>query len=317
MKSERNNLINNIYPSADHFLSKDFHTFSFSKSHQAALRVRPGSKIHIETWDCYMGAISRSNPTQKIDNSKINGATGPIFVEGAQPGDMLKVKILDIKVNEVGLARIFPDEGQLSHLISEPYANFFSIDGYTIHMNDRVQLPLRPMLGVIGVAPAEETIATMPAGKHGGNLDNNENAVGATIYLPVKHEGALLGIGDMHASMGDGEIGGTGIEIGGNVLIEVDVQKGRTSQFPVTETEAAWITHGVANEDITEAMRLATAEASELLISEWGFTPEDAFIFLSVRGDLGIAQNVHPSKGTVIAKMKVPKLPACPKPFRV
>jgi amidase len=115
--------------------------------------------------------------------------------------------------------------------------------------------------------------------------------------------------------MGDGEIGGTGIEIGGNVLIEVDLLKSKTTDFPVTETESSWITHGVANEDITEAMRLATLEAANLLVTQWGFSMEDAFIFLSVRGDLGIAQNVHPSKGTVIAKLKVPKLAACPTPF--
>jgi amidase len=262
-----------------------------------------------------MGALTPENATEHIDDSKINGATGPIFIEGAEPGDSLLVKILDIKPNSLGLARIFPKDGQLSHLISEPYAKFFDVFETHIEMNENVHLPLKPMLGVIGVAPEDGEIATMPAGRHGGNLDNNENAIGATIYLPVKHDGALLGIGDMHASMGDGEIGGTGIEIGGNVLIEVDLLKSKTTDFPVTETESSWITHGVANEDITEAMRLATLEAANLLVTQWGFSMEDAFIFLSVRGDLGIAQNVHPSKGTVIAKLRVPKLAACPTPF--
>ena len=173
------------------------------------------------------------------------------------------------------------------------------------------------MLGVIGVAPASGSILTMPAGKHGGNLDNNMNKIGSIIYLPVKHPGALLGIGDMHASMGDGEICGTGVEIGGDVLIEVDVIKSITTDFPVTETAQSWITHGVAINDIELAMKIACEEAAGLLVNHWGFTYEDAFIFLSVACDLGIAQNVHPCQGTVIAKLSVPKIDACPTPFRI
>ena len=184
-------------------------------------------------------------------------------------------------------------------------------------MNEKVSFPINPMLGVIGVAPATGSILTMPAGKHGGNLDNNMNKIGSTIYLPVKHSGALLGIGDMHASMGDGEICGTGVEIGGDVLIEVNVIKSITTDFPVTETADSWITHGVAVEDIQEAMKLACEEAAGLLVNHWGFTYEDAFIFLSVACDLGIAQNVHPCEGTVIAKVRVPKISACPKPFKI
>ena len=160
-----------------------------------------------------MGAITGpENSTVKIDDSRINGATGPIFIKGAMPGDTLSVSIIDIKPNNSGVARIFPGEGQLSNLIETPYAQFFEINQGQIRMNDRVNFPLNPMIGVIGVAPEFGEIPTMPAGKHGGNLDNNLNGIGATVHLPVKHEGALLAIGDMHASMGDGEICGTGIE---------------------------------------------------------------------------------------------------------
>ena len=186
-----------------------------------------------------------------------------------------------------------------------------------VTMNEKVNFPAVPMLGVIGVAPESGEIATMPAGKHGGNLDNNMNRKGSIVHLPVKHKGALLGMGDMHASMGDGEICGTGVEIAGDVLIKVDVIKGITTDFPVTETADSWITHGVAVEDLTLALKLACEEAAGLLVNHWGFTYEDAFIFLSVAGDLGIAQSVHPSSGTVIAKMRVPKIAACPKPFKI
>jgi amidase len=126
----------------------------------------------------------------------------------------------------------------------------------------------------------------------------------------------MLAIGDMHASMGDGEISGTGVEIDGNVLIRVDVLKGAQTRFPVTELADSWVTHGVTDNDLTEAIRIAVEEAARLLVDQWGFTMEDAFIFLSVAGDVGIAQACHPCPGSVIARCRVPKIDACHLPFK-
>jgi amidase len=202
-------------------------------------------------------------------------------------------------------------------LIEKPFAQFFDVKDGIVTMNERVSFPASPMLGVIGVAPEAGEIPTMPAGRHGGNLDNNKNTIGSTIHLPVKHAGALLAIGDMHAAMGDGEICGTGIEIAGDVLLSTALIKGKGTSYPVTQTASSWITHGVSTvEDLYGAMRIACEEAAGLLVSEWGFTIEEAFIFLSVQGNLGIAQAVHPAQGTVIAKMEIPKISACPKPFK-
>ena len=303
---------------AKHYLSRDHHTFSFSASHPPALRVFPGELVHVQTWDCYKGAITTpENALLPIPDSEINPATGPIFVESAEPGDTLAVTIHHIQPGPRGVARTYPGNGQLQHLIKSAYARFFDVIDGTVTMNEKVSFPSSPMLGVIGVAPETGEILTMPAGKHGGNLDNNLNGIGATIYLPVKHSGALLGIGDMHASMGDGEICGTGIEIAGDVLISVEVIKGIGTDYPVTETATSWVTHGVAVEDLPAALQIACEEAAQLLVKHWDFTIEDAFIFLSVQGNLGIAQAVHPSSGTVIAKMVVPKLEACPSPFKL
>ncbi len=307
-----------LYPSAQHYLSRDHHTQSFSSEISPALRVSAGERIHVQTWDCYKGQILVDADLSKvIEASQMNPATGPIYVEGAEPGDMLAVTIIDIKTEARGAARMYPGKGQLHDKVKAPYGIFFDVAAGVITMNENVSFPVKPMLGVIGVAPESGSILTMPAGKHGGNLDNNMNTIGSTIYLPVKHPGALLGLGDMHASMGDGEVSGTGIEIGGDVLIEVNVIKSITTDYPVTETADSWITHGVAEEDIQLAMKIACEEAAGLLVTHWGFTYEDAFIFLSVACDLGIAQNVHPSPGTVIAKVRVPKISACPKPFKI
>jgi len=306
------------FSDAVHYLSREHHTFSFSSTHTPAITVSPGELIHVQTWDCYKGAITNAeNALLHIDDSEINPATGPIFIKGAEPGDTLSVTIHDIKPGPRGVARTYPGNGQLQHLITSAYARFFDVLDGVVTMNEQVSFPSSPMLGVIGVAPENGEILTMPAGKHGGNLDNNLNGIGATIHLPVNHHGALLGIGDMHASMGDGEICGTGIEIAGDVLISVELIKGVGTAYPVTENSDSWVTHGVAVEDLPAALQIACEEAAHLLVKHWGFTIDDAFIFLSVQGNLGIAQAVHPSSGTVIAKMVVPKLSACPAPFKV
>jgi len=319
MTKENYNLESTVFSLAQHFLSRDNHNFSFSSNHEPALVVEPGEFVHVQTWDCYRGAITdKTNALLSIDSSLINPATGPIFIKGAEPGDTLSVTLHDIRPGTRGVARTYPGEGQLQHLLTKPYAQFFDVRDGIVTMNEKVWFKSSPMLGVIGVAPATGEIPTMPAGKHGGNLDNNKNTIGSTIHLPVKHPGALLAMGDMHAAMGDGEICGTGIEIAGDVLISTQLIKGLGTDFPVTETESSWITHGVAPvEDLYGAMRIACEEAARLLVSQWAFSYEEAFIFLSVQGNLGIAQAVHPAHGTVIAKMEVPKISACPKPFNI
>jgi amidase len=311
-----------------------------------------------------------------------NPVTGPIYVNGARPGDVLAVKLLDIRPKGIGVACCGSWGGQLSCWMDEDSATlrFFDLSrcGTTVTMRDcqnknnnedenyeqeapvslrgrmlpiqklqrrlgPIAFPTRPMLGVVGVAPCQQDdpIGTIPAGKHGGNLDNRNNGIGSTIYLPIHHPGGLLSMGDMHASQGDGEISGSGIEIGGDVLLSCEVLKhedlydvrlcvdgdaGATNdsgislklEYPVTETSTHWVTHGVLECDIPETTSIACQEAAKILIGQWGFTKEEAFVFLSVRGDLGLCQACHPDRGTQIAKMSVPKLEGvCPRAFRV
>jgi amidase len=146
-------------------------------------------------------------------------------------------------------------------------------------------------------------------------MDERMNGIGATVHLPVFQPGGQLAIGDMHASLGDGEISGTGVEIGGTALIKVDVIKSKRCGWPVTETADAFYTHATSQSSIDDALRGACEEALRLLVDEWGFTSEDAFMFLSVAGDLGIAAYYHPSPGTAVARMRVPKLASNPAPF--
>lgn len=298
-------------------ISRDDHVWSFDADRQPVVTVDPGTVIEIETWDCFTGQVQSEEDTlEKLDLTRVNSATGPIAVRGAEPGDTLSVTLLDIRPNEQGAAMCIPEWGQLIDTVHSPTTRIFKVVDGTVTMNDHVSFPARPMFGVIGVSPESGDVSTFFADRHGGNMDDHVNGIGATVHLPVFQSGAQLAIGDMHASMGDGEISGTGVEIGGTGVIKVDVIKAKRGGWPITETTDAFYTHGTSSGDLDEALQHACEEASKLLVDEWGFSREDAFMFLSVAGDLGIAQYCHPSPGSVIARMRVPKLASNPHPFR-
>jgi amidase len=298
-------------------IGRDQHIWSFNSDMEPVVTVDPGTVIEIETWDCFTGQVQSEQDTlEKLDLTRINSATGPISVRGAEPGDSLSVTLIDIQPGAQGAGMVIPEWGQLIDKSKAPTTRIFKVKDGIVTMNDRVSFPTRPMFGVIGVAPDTGDISTFLADRHGGNMDDHKNGIGATVHLPVFQSGGQLAIGDMHASMGDGEISGTGVEISGKGIIKVDVIKGKRGGWPITETADAWYTHGTTADDINGALKIACEEAARLLVDEWNFSIEDAFIFLSVAGDLGIAQYCHPSPGSVIARMRVPKLASNPTPFK-
>ena len=304
-------------PTPDVEIGRDQFVWEFSPHMTPVVTVRPGAVIRLETNDCFHGQVTDESVTADIlDTTRVNAATGPIAVEGAEPGDSLLVELLEVNPGPQGAAMIIPGWGQLVDQVKAPVTRIFQVNDGIVRMGDTVSFPARPMVGVIGVATESETLANFHAGMHGGNLDNSLHGPGATVMLPVRQSGAMLAIGDMHASMGDGEISGTGVEIDGDVLIRVSLLKAQQTRWPVTELADSWLTHGVtADGDLHEAIRLACEEAARLLVDQWGFSMEDAFIFLSVAGDVGIAQACHPCPGSVIARCRVPKTAATPRPF--
>ncbi|MFZ0158801.1 MAG: acetamidase/formamidase family protein [Kineosporiaceae bacterium] len=296
---------------------RDQFVWSFGPDMAPVLTAGPGDLVRVETNDCFHGQVrSERDLPGTIDSSRVNAATGPIEVRGAMPGDTLVVDLLEINPGPRGAAMVTPGQGQLAHRGLAPTTRLFDVGDGVVRMNDRVSFPARPMVGVIGVATGGEIAPTLDAGPHGGNLDDNLHGPGASVLLPVRQPGAMLAIGDMHAAMGDGEVCGTGVEIEGDVLIRAGLVPGVQSTWPLAVLPDVWVTHGTAVEDLTAAVDAACDEAGRLLVDEWGFTVEDALIFLSVACDVGIAQAVHPCPGTVIARVKVPRISACPQPFR-
>jgi amidase len=300
----------------DHEITRDQHVWAFGPDMEPVLTVDPGAVVRLELNDCFTGQVqSEADLFTSLDLERVNSATGPIFVRGAEPGDSLVVELLEVRPGRQGAAMIIPGFGQLIAGVRAPVTRIFRVEDGIVHMNDRVSFPIRPMVGVIGVATGGDECINFLAGEHGGNLDNHLHGPGATVYLPVRQPGGLLAIGDMHACMGDGEICGTGVEIDGEVVIRVGLLRGRQGRWPVTELADHWVAHGTSGGDVAEAIAAACEEAKRLLVDGWGFTPEDAFIFLSVACDVGIAQACQPSPASAIARVLIPKLAACPRPF--
>jgi amidase len=299
-----------------HFLSRDQVIWSFGPDLQPVLEVEPGDTVTFETNDCFTGQIrSEADLVTDIDLSRINSATGPVAVRGAEPGDSLVVEILNVRPVEWGVATLIPGFGQLSDLVQAPLTRLFDVRDGEIRMNDRVRFAAKPMVGVVGVATGGEELSNGLAGQHGGNLDDHFHGKGARIFFPVRQPGGMFAVGDMHASMGDGEICFTGVEIAGEVDIRFDLLKGKQATWPVTELADRWLPHATAA-DYADALKLVSEEAARLLVDEHGFTIEDAFIFLSVACDAGVAQACKPTEGFgTIARFTIPKLDACPAPF--
>jgi amidase len=238
-----------------------------------------------------------------------------VAVEGAEPGDSLVAEILDVRPIEWGVATLIPGFGQLIEQVQSPVTRMFEVRDGQIRMNDRVTFPAKPMVGVVGVATDGETLSNGLAGRHGGNLDDHWHGKGARIYFPVRRPGGMFAVGDMHASMGDGEICFTGVEIAGEVDVRFDLLKGKQATWPVAELADRWVPHATADV-YDEALQLVSEEAARLLVDQHGFTPEDAFIFLSVACDAGVAQACKPAPGFgAIARFSIPKIAACPAPF--
>ena len=298
-------------------VTRDQVVWGFGPEMDPVLEVDPGAVVTFETNDCFTGQIQAENDlVTNIDFDRVNGATGPVAVRGAEPGDSLLVEILEVNPVAAGVATIIPGIGQLIDQVRSPLTQMFRVEGDTVHMNERISFPLRPMVGVVGVATGGETLATGHAGQHGGNLDDHWHGKGARIFFPVRQPGGMFAVGDMHASMGDGEICFTGVEIAGEVDVRFDLLKGKQATWPVTELHDRWLPHATAT-DYADALQLVSQEAAKLLVDEHGFTIEDAFIFLSVACDAGVAQACKPAEGFgTIARFSIPNLDTCPGPFQ-
>lgn len=277
-------------------------TCTLSKDHPPVARIASGETVVFETMDCYGNQIR----SEAIDFTGIrrdfnNPATGPLFVESAMPGDILKIEIVDIQVARQGVMAVRPGAGALGDVFQSARTKVIPVeDGYAI-FNNRLRLPLNPMIGVIGVAPLEEMKTTVPH-LHGGNMDCKRIVKGATLYLPVFVEGALLSIGDLHGLMADGEIVICAVEMEGEVKVKVEVIKGSTLPTPLV-VEGNELMAISSEKTLDEAAHAVTRTMHRFLTQEVGMDTHEAGMLLSLIGELRICQIVDPLMTT---RMELP-----------
>ena len=227
--------------------------------------------------------------------------TGPIYVDDAQPGDTLEIKVLAIEyLHDFGVNAFSPGGGVLPDEF--PYAKQkllrWPAGADRVEFAPGVMLPLAPFFGSIGVAPPPLVgrISSRPPGWHGGNLDNKDLVVGSTLYLPVHVPGALLSVGDGHARQGDGEVTGTALETSLRGTFELRVHKGQRLRWPRAETPTHYISMGL-HEDLDEATRLAVREMVDFLVADRKMSRDDAYMLCSLAADLHVTQAVDATKG--------------------
>src|SRR5215216_2556803 len=274
-------------------IPRDQFTYQFAATAEPIATVAAGDQFIVETHDtstgCIHGAEDIPDFVRVRDPLKVNPAAGPIFVEGATPGDDLVVEILDIRLQPYGFVRVLAGAGVLQNGIEPDGVLMARVDGEELVLGERIRLPLRPMVGVIGTAPAEGIVNTAAPGPQGSNIDINAVTVGAHVHLPVHVHGALLAIGDVHASMGDGEVSGTGVEIAGEVTVRVDLVPGAASNRPWIETADDWVSTG-SGATLEDAVEMAVEELTRLLMARFQLSRTEAFLLISARGDVRIGQ---------------------------
>jgi amidase len=271
--------------------------------------VKPGNIIDTRTFDCFGNAIQKpGDPLSKVQGD--NPLTGPFFVEGAEPGDTLAVKILELTIDSnQGVGALAPGFGALNATNYTPMLHapvpekiwFYPIDRAkneatfkALDSTFSTKIPLHPFLGCLGVAPALESRSSVTPAEHGGNMDAPEASVGNTAYFPVTVKGALLFLGDGHAQMGDGEIAGTAIEVPMRARLQVDVIKGQKIGWPRFENSHEIMALG-AYRPLDDALRIAFTELIAWIHNETGLSELDAYQLLSQVGKVHVTEMVDPN----------------------
>ena len=269
-------------------LTRDKFTTVLDPNQPPAITIESGEELLVETWDAYMGA--RENLTEYRPRGP---ATGPIFVEGAVRGDALRVDLLSIDVDDSALHHVRLGHGFLPERFNDSYPTIMQIrDGY-LHLKNGLKVPLRPSVGLIATSPGRLQQTASDSGSYGGDIDVKEMVAGSTVWLPVFVEGGLLVMGDMHAAVGDGAVGGTGAEVAAETHIRVTLEKGRRLRNLRVLTPDYFITLSSAKRPNT-AMKQAVREMVDFLAQEKGMDPYDAYTLLSLAGDVRISRTFRP-----------------------
>jgi amidase len=283
--------------------------YSFDKRLEPVLQIESGDEVIFETKDARGGRAMFEYEQYVVPSppplEKGNPVTGPVAIQGAEKGDTLLIEVEDIKLGSKGYLSVRQDMGVLKDLVKQPGARVIRIKDSRILFNETISFPTRPMIGTIGLAPLLEDIPSIYPGPHGGNMDCNDITIGAKVFLPVHVKGALFFLGDVHASMGDGEVSGGGLDIAADVKVKISVLKNIKVITPLVESKSN-ITIIYNAPKLEEAIRGVVKKSISLLEERIGLSLEDALRIVSSVGDLGICQSCE-SLIDVVVRMRLPK----------
>ena len=286
----------------------DKSVYALSKENEPVETANPGEILMFKSMDCFSNKLEREDQLMSeilYGYDVANPAAGPVYINGAEPGDVLVVDILDVKVADQGTIATDDVCGPL-HDLSEPRTKKIDIvDGFATF--NEVKFPIDPMIGVIGTAPSGEAVACGYPGDHGGNMDSKIIKKGARVYFPVRVEGALLQMGDVHATMGDAELCGTGIEIPAEITVKVSLIKDFELNWPVTETATHWWVN-TTGPKMDDALYNASVEMQRLMMNMTGWDQTDVYMYLSVQSDMCINQACVPCAVPPVLRFGTPKL---------
>jgi len=306
---------------SEHTLAAEPTHSVWDRSLEPRQRIEAGDEVQIECVDASGSQVQPGMTTEeylRIDRTKIHALTGPIWVEGAEPGDVLEIDVLATRHAGWGWSSVVEGLGFLKERFREPYLFHWQLDGESTRSLAPAVVPVRPFLGVMGVARADDgAFRTRPPGPFGGNLDVRELCAGSKLYLPVCNRGALFSCGDGHAAQGDGEVCINGIECPLDVTLAFNLHKRQPLAGPIVEasdkaaadsTADAWVVVETGA-DVLEASRAATGRMVDLLVERWGFSDVHAYILCSVALKLRLSQVVNEPVYTVSAALSKQILP--------
>lgn len=280
-------------------IPKDQIHFAFDAANTPAAYAESGEEVTYCTQDCYCEQIQVDGyDFQDIDMKRNNPATGPLYVKGAEPGDVLRVEIITIKMASEG--SMTARSGAGIYEIEGNHCRKFLIEKDHVLFDKDIRISVKPMVGVMGTAPEGEAISTQSPGEHGGNLDIKDLGEGTLLYLPVNVSGALLSMGDIHAVQGDGETVICALEVSGEIKVKVDVLKSRNDiPTPFMVTKSHYLTTA-ADAYLNVSSVLAARKMHRFLQQHTELTDAQSGMLLSLAGNLRISQVVNPEKGCIM-----------------
>ena len=268
---------------ARHLITKDQSAAAYSAAQPPVLTVTAGAgdRIIFETDDLAYAQMEEFGDLARV-TATINPVTGPVHVEGAEPGDVLAVTIHDLVLAEQGWSVSIPGAGALAEVMGpEFFVRRVPVRDGRVQLTPTLDCPAAPMIGCIGVAPADrDGSSVMPTLPTGGNMDLTYAGPGSTVYLPVQVPGALLSIGDLHAVMARGESSFVAIEIAGRAEVSVDVVKGRTIRGPQLDTGTDYLCVGLGD-PVQDSVQMAYESLFSVMVDEHGWDPHDAYVVMS------------------------------------